>query len=85
MVNASLRHYVSEYDSNVTQRLKKHVTIASKLIREPTMDLTRMEDIGGCRVTLPSQREVNEVVRRLRKNWNRCAGVLPRHVEVPRA
>lgn len=71
MVNANLRYYVRGYDSNVTQRLKKHATIASKLIREPTMDLTRMEDIGGCRVTLPTQQEVNEVVRRLRKNWNR--------------
>lgn len=71
MVNANLRHYVWDYDSNVTQRLKKHATIVSKLIRESTMDLTRMEDIGGCRVTLPTQQEVNEVVRRLRKNWNR--------------
>lgn len=71
MVNANLRYYVRDYDSSVTQRLKKHATITSKLIREPTMDLTRMEDIGGCRVTLPTQQEVNDVVRRLKKNWNR--------------
>lgn len=85
MANANLRYYVGNYDSNVTQRLKKHATIASKLIREPTMDLTRMEDIGGCRVTLPTQAEVNEVVRRLRKNWNRSITRHRDYVSHPKA
>ncbi len=58
-------------NSQVTQRLKKHSTMLDKLIRHPTMDLTRMEDIGGCRVTLPTLAEVDVVVRHLRKNWNR--------------
>jgi putative GTP pyrophosphokinase len=71
MVNASLRHYVADYDSQVTQRLKKHSTMIDKLVRHPAMDLTRMEDIGGCRVTLPTVAEVERVVRYLRKNWNR--------------
>jgi GTP pyrophosphokinase len=59
MVNANLRHYVADYDSQVTQRLKKHTTMLDKLVRQPTMDLTRMEDIGGCRVTLPTLAEVD--------------------------
>lgn len=72
MVNANLRHYVRDIpESSVTQRLKKHSTIVDKLSRHPNMDLTRMEDIGGCRITLPDQRHVNDVVRKLRKNWNR--------------
>lgn len=40
-----------------------------KLIREPAMKLSQMEDIGGCRVRLADQAAVNQVVRRLKKNW----------------
>lgn len=70
IVNANLRYYLRDYpDAHVTQRLKKHATIIDKLCREPRMALTQMEDIGGCRVRLPTQREVNDVVRRLKKNW----------------
>ena len=36
-------------DAEVTQRLKRSQTILDKLKREPTLDLSRMQDIGGCR------------------------------------
>jgi len=53
-VNAGLRHYVRKVgveQPEVTQRLKRFATIADKLRRQPTMALSRMEDIGGARVT----------------------------------
>lgn len=38
----------------VAQRLKRMPTILDKLTRQPTMQLTRMQDVGGCRAILPS-------------------------------
>lgn len=53
----------------VTQRLKKRSTMLNKLLREPTMALTQMHDIGGVRARLPNLRAVNAVSRRLKKSW----------------
>ncbi len=52
----------------VSQRLKRFRTILDKLIREPTMQLSTMQDIGGCRAVLYSIDEVRRVERRLRRN-----------------
>lgn len=69
-VNANLRHYLKPYGQPVvTQRLKRFPTVVDKLLREPTMKLTRMADIGGCRAVLVDQDAVTAVGRRLRKNW----------------
>jgi ppGpp synthetase/RelA/SpoT-type nucleotidyltranferase len=67
-VNAGLRYYirqVSPVDPQVSQRLKRLSTIIDKLAREPGMELSRMEDIGGVRVILPSQDQVDDIVDRL--------------------
>jgi putative GTP pyrophosphokinase len=71
-VNANLRYYLRELSLpvNVTQRLKRRPTIMDKLVREPTMQLTQMGDIGGCRAILASVDEIYYVSRRLRKNWD---------------
>jgi putative GTP pyrophosphokinase len=75
MVAAGLRHYVKRFappDSirkPVTQRLKKQTTILDKLNRLPNMQLSQMADIGGVRVLLPDQAAVDDVLRRIRKNW----------------
>jgi hypothetical protein len=53
----------------VAQRLKRMPTIVDKLSRQPTMDITRMQDIGGCRAVLESPREVDAVVDRVRRHW----------------
>ena len=45
----------------VTQRLKRFVTILDKLQREPTLDLSRMQDVGGVRAVLDSIDEVRRV------------------------
>lgn len=42
----------------VSQRLKRFMTILDKLEREPTLALSRMQDIGGCRAILGSIDEV---------------------------
>ncbi len=38
----------------VAQRLKRMPTMLDKLTRIPTMKVTRMQDIGGCRVIVPT-------------------------------
>jgi putative GTP pyrophosphokinase len=74
-VNADLRHYVRKVgveQPEVTQRLKRFATIVDKLRRQPTMALSQMEDIGGARVTVPTQDQVDAIVRNLRSQprWN---------------
>lgn len=51
----------------VTQRLKRIPTIMNKLEREPTLALSRMQDIGGCRAVLGSIDEIRRVQERLCK------------------
>jgi putative GTP pyrophosphokinase len=52
----------------VSQRLKRFPTILDKLVREPTMQLSTMQDVGGCRAVLASIEEVRRVERRLSRN-----------------
>lgn len=68
-INANLRYYVrkAKAEPEVTQRLKRFATICHKLERQPTMALTNMEDIGGVRVILPTQKQVLHVCEMLEK------------------
>lgn len=50
----------------VAQRLKRLPTILDKLKRFPTMSVTTMQDLGGCRVVLSSITEVDTLVEELR-------------------
>jgi putative GTP pyrophosphokinase len=50
----------------VSQRLKRLPTIIDKLLREPTMALGNMGDIGGCRAVLDSIDEVRRVEARVK-------------------
>lgn len=43
-----------QHDALVVQRLKRSRSILSKLVHEPSMRLTQMQDIGGCRAVLNS-------------------------------
>ena len=45
-------------DIIVAERLKRLDSIVDKLQREPSMELYRMQDLGGCRMILPSIDEV---------------------------
>lgn len=62
-----LRHLVSPIpQAIVVQRLKRLNTIINKLNRFPDMNLFRMQDLGGCRVILPSVNDVYTVISSLR-------------------
>jgi putative GTP pyrophosphokinase len=54
----------------VAQRLKRFPQILNKLARYPNMDLTRMQDIGGCRAVLPDMASVHGVRRRVERRWD---------------
>lgn len=70
-VTIQLRRFVGYEveDVVVAQRLKRMPTILNKLEREPTMDITRMQDIGGCRAVLPSGRKVDDGLGRIGDHW----------------
>lgn len=53
--------------SEVSQRTKRFMTIIDKLEREPTLALSKMQDIGGCRAILGSVDEIRRVEARLRR------------------
>lgn len=48
-------------------RLKREESIRGKLLREPTMKLSKMQDIGGCRVILRDMEEVDDIVALYKK------------------
>lgn len=61
--------------SRVSQRLKRRPTIIDKLTREPNMQLTTMQDIGGCRAVLPRVDDVQAVRKRWLKGKDRVVRV----------
>lgn len=70
-VNMSLRSYLSSLgiQGEVSQRLKRMVTIVDKLCaREKGMDLSRMRDIGGCRVVLATD-SIDDLNRLAEHTW----------------
>jgi len=52
-------------EAEVTQRLKRSQTILDKLRREPTLDLSRMQDIGGCRAVLETKDDLRRLEERI--------------------
>lgn len=50
----------------VAQRLKRLPTVLDKLTRIPTMSVTTMHDLGGCRVVFETVKEVDMLVTMLR-------------------
>jgi ppGpp synthetase/RelA/SpoT-type nucleotidyltranferase len=48
----------------VAQRLKRLPSITAKLARNPSMSLSRMQDIAGCRAVLPTVEQVRALVRK---------------------
>ena len=51
----------------VAQRLKRLASVEAKFRRFPWMQVSRMQDLGGCRAILPSVREVRELVETCRR------------------
>lgn len=70
-VNNALRSFCAAIGvkGDVTQRLKKSNTILSKLSRESGLDLSRMQDIGGCRVVFESVDDLRRVEKLIKRTW----------------
>lgn len=66
-VTVTVRQKALEVNPNavVAQRLKRLPTILDKLKRIPTMSVTTMHDLGGCRVILASVDEIDSLVGNL--------------------
>ncbi len=68
--NTGLRSMVKTVgcqDPEVSQRLKRIPTILDKLVREPTLSLASMQDLGGCRAVLSNIDEINLVRARIER------------------
>jgi len=62
---ATLRHKLKRVDNNslVAQRLKRIPSIIAKLKRFSSMELVRMQDIGGLRAVVGSVKKVDELYK----------------------
>jgi hypothetical protein len=57
---ALLRSRAKNTDIQVAQRLKRRSTIVDKLERYPRMQLSRMDDVAGCRLIFPNVGSLHE-------------------------
>lgn len=57
---ATLRNRTRGTDIAVAQRLKRMNTITSKLMRQPKMQLARMDDVAGCRLIFKDRQSLLE-------------------------
>ena len=53
----------TEKDIVVVQRLKRLTSIVAKLQREPNMNLWTMQDLGGCRIIVPTINDVYDIIK----------------------
>jgi putative GTP pyrophosphokinase len=65
---ATLRNRTRGTDIAVAQRLKRMRTIVSKLDRQARMELARMDDLAGCRVIFPNQRNLADFRRKFHRS-----------------
>lgn len=56
--------------AEITQRLKRRQTIIEKLSREPTLDLSRMQDIAGCRAVVKDMGDLRRLEAQLKRRRN---------------
>ena len=65
----NLKKQVKDIDGAiVVQRLKRLDTIVDKLKRFPNMELYRMQDLGGCRVILPTIKDVYTIKKKFQSS-----------------
>ncbi len=63
-------HDEVDVDGETSRRLKKLSTIIDKLWREPGLDLSRMQDIGGCRSVVETRDELQALRYRIDARWD---------------
>jgi ppGpp synthetase/RelA/SpoT-type nucleotidyltranferase len=71
----SLQNWLSNYEKSyyIAQRLKRKPQILRKL-RRLTGRLTQLQDIGGCRIIIESNDDVNELIRFIEERLGTEAG-----------
>ena len=75
----NLKRQVADIEGAVVvQRIKRLDTICGKLKRFPNMELYRMQDLGGCRVILPTIKDVYTVKERLERSRIRHESKTPK-------
>lgn len=74
-----------EASQSVTQRLKKSATIVDKLSRESGLDLSRMQDIGGCRIVVESLQHLRLVEQEIRDSWGCDLHHVKDYIKEPRS
>ncbi|WP_249336201.1 RelA/SpoT domain-containing protein [Sinomonas gamaensis] len=72
-------------EAEITQRLKKHSTILDKLRREPKLDLSLMQDIGGCRAVVGSISVLRDLEQAVVTEWGTDVDRVRDYVKEPRA
>lgn len=55
--------------TRAVQRTKKTDRIIGKLVRQPSLKLSRLEDVAGCRIVVPTLAQQREIVEKLRHAW----------------
>jgi putative GTP pyrophosphokinase len=70
VVWSTLRNRATRVDSAaiVPKRIKRLPSVASKLKRFTSMQLSKMQDLGGCRAVLKTVKNVNKLVRFYEQN-----------------
>lgn len=63
-------HIETGVEGETSRRLKKLSTIVEKLSREPGLDLSRMQDIGGCRSVVESRDELAQLRTSIEAKWD---------------
>jgi hypothetical protein len=61
-----------DQDALIAQRLKRLNSITSKLEREPTMKLSQMQDIGGCRAVVRDAHCLAALIAKFERARNKC-------------
>lgn len=63
VIYVTLRRRAQKVNSKAltAQRIKRHASVVRKLIFQPNMKLSQMQDIGGCRAVMPNIQSVEEL------------------------
>ena len=66
------------------QRLKREDRIVEKLVRQPTLRLAQMQDIGGCRVVVPTMGDLDQLRERIEATWSKDIAAIDDWIATPR-
>lgn len=85
-VNRGLRELCSQtgLEAQVSSRLKRLPTIVDKLCRPDNSDLSRMEDIGGCRIVASSYSDLQSIRHVVEEHYGSHVSRVRNYISEPR-